>query len=366
MQPVPILYMTDDLDIGGAEQVMFTLVESLPKHKYRPIVCSLENGPLVQRLIQKNLKIVILPKKRPYDMMFLLKLIHLIRKERIKIIHSHSLISSVYGWIAAKSTHTPLVITLHGKSLFNLKRGNNLFPFLAKHCSKVICVSKDLEKEMKRRGLSTKKLVVIYNGINLEKFYKRKPTNNLKKELDFNPSDLIVGSVGTLRAVKNYDCLLESVPQVLNKFPNTKFILVGDGPLKNILQKKAETLGISNSVIFLGQRNDIPRILSIFDLFVLPSVTEGISIALLEAMATELPVVATCVGGNPEVVLDNKTGLLIPPKDPDKLAKAIISLLGDKDKRLTMGKEGRKRVEKRFSIQTMVKQYGELYRSLLG
>jgi len=344
---------------------MATLTDLLPNDRYKPIVCSLEDGPLAPRLSQKGIKVIILPKKRPYDLTFLGKLIYLIRKEKVRLIHSHSLISSIYGWIAAGVTRVPLVITLHGKSLFNLKHGGTLFPRLARRCAKVICVSDSLCKEVEHLGLPSEGLVTIHNGIDIKRFDNLCNNNELRKELRLGSSTPIVGSVGVLRKVKRYDQLLESVPLVLREFPMVKFILVGDGPRKENLQRKSEALGISNSVIFLGQRDDIPRILSIFDIFVISSATEGISIAILEAMALSKPVIATNVGGNPEVVEHGKTGLLIPPEQPRALARAIIELLKDERKREMMGRQGRIRAKQMFFIDAFLQKHLELYGRVL-
>jgi len=367
MRPTSILHLIDDLNLGGAERVMATLVNLLPRQRFYPIVCSLENGIVADQLRKKGIEVIILPKCRAYDFVFLVKLIRLIRKKRIRLIHAHLLISHIYGWLASRLTRIPMIITIHGKSFMDWKHGNKVFRFVAKHSNKIITVSNNIKAEViKRLTLSTDNFICIYNGVDLSKFQHKTSSETLKRNLNINSSDLIVGSVGGLRPVKDYPCLLKSIPIVLKEFPKTKFIIVGDGPLRNSLQSITRSLRLENNVLFLGWREDISELLTIFDIFVLSSKTEGISISILEAMASGLPVVATNVGGNPEVIEDGKTGFLVPQADSQSLAKAIIKLLKDGHLRKTMGKNARKKAEEKFSLQVSVDKHIEVYDRLLG
>lgn len=361
-----MLHLIDDLNLGGAERVMATLVDSLPKDKYRTIVCALEDGPVSRELRQKGIEVIILPKSRPYDIIFLLKLLHLISKEKVKLIHSHLLITDIYGWLAAKLSRIPIVITIHGKSLLNWKHGNRVFRFVAKRSNKIITVSNSIKDEIvKKLTLPLDNFITIYNGIDLSRFRDMTQDLTLKRHINIEPTSLMVGSIGGLRPVKDYGTLLESMPIVIQEFPEAKFVIVGDGPLKESLELKVKSSKLEKNVTFLGWRRDIPQILSDFDIFVLSSLTEGISISILEAMAMGKPVVATDVGGNPEVVEDDKTGFLAPQGDFQGLANAIIKLLKDKELREAMGRSGRRRVEEKFSLQTFVDKHIQVYDRLV-
>ncbi len=361
------MHLIDDLNLGGAEQVMATLVDLLPKQRYYPIVCSLENGMVADQLKKNGIEVMILPKHRPYDLIFLLKLVWLIRKSKIKLIHSNLLISNIYGWMAARLSRIPMVITIHGKSFMHWKYGNKVFRFVAKHSNKIIAVSNNIKEEViKRLTLPTDNFISIYNGVDLGRFQHKTSSETLKVSLNINSSDPIVGSVGGLRPVKDYQSLLKSFPIVLRKFPKTKFILVGDGPLKKSLKLEVKSLKLENNVLFLGWRTDIPELLAIFDIFALSSKTEGISISILEAMASRLPVIATNVGGNQEVVEDGKTGFLVSQGDFQSLANAIIKLLKDKQLREAMGINSKRRVEEKFSLRTFIDKHIEVYDTLLS
>jgi len=268
--------------------------------------------------------------------------------------------------MAARLCRIPVIITIHGKSFMHWKHGNKVFRFVAKHSNKIIAVSNNIKEEViKRLALSADNFISIYNGVDLNRFQHKTSSETLRGSLNINSSDPIVGSVGGLRPVKDYQCLLKSVPIILKEFPKTKFILVGDGPLKESLKFKVKSLKLENNVLFLGWRTDIPELLAIFDIFALSSKTEGISISILEAMASRLPVIATNVGGNQEVVEDGKTGFLVPQGDFHSLANAIIKLLKGKQLREAMGVNGKRRVEEKFSLKTFIDKHIEVYDGLI-
>jgi glycosyltransferase involved in cell wall biosynthesis len=181
--------------------------------------------------------------------------------------------------------------------------------------------------------------------------------------LELDP--LYIGTVGNLRPVKNQILLLQAAHQVCATHPQVRVIIIGDGPLREQLACTAEALGIQKQVRFLGARADIPELLNALDIFVLPSLSEGLPMSVLEAMACGLPVVATRVGGLPEVVVHEHTGLLVASQDAQQLAAALNRLVQQEDTRLSLGRQGRTRVMKHFSVQRMVSTYESLYHSLL-
>ena len=366
MEPVRILHLNDGLDFGGAEEVMYSLSVALPKEKYIPIVCSFENGPMADRLKEKGIEIVIMKKRSPYDPSLILRLALFIKRKHIRLIHTHLLRSHLYGWIAAKLVGIPIIITIHGKCILYRRHGRSIFPFIANHSNRVICVSNNMRDEIvKELKLSTSNLITIYNGVNFERFSKTKQNADLRKDLNIGLFDPIMGSVGSLRQVKDYPRLLQSAAIVLKEFPEAKFIIVGDGPLKKSLKFRVKCLKLEKNLFFLGWRTDIPALLSLFDVFVLSSLDEGISISILEAMTSSKPVVATNVGGNPEIVEEGKTGFLVPPEKPAKLAEAIIKLLRNKELREIMGRNGKKRVEEKFSLEIFLSKYLKIYDELI-
>src|SRR5207244_4140922 len=206
------------------------------------------------------------------------------------------------------------------------------------------------------------KFATVHSGIDLARFRSVQVDPAVKrKELGLPPDGVIVGTVGRLVPIKGLEWLLKAAPQVLAQFPQACFVIIGDGPLLSELKELASELGISPRVVFLGTRHDIPECLTALDLFVLPSLNEGMGRALVEAMAVGCPVVATCVGGIPDVVTDGATGLLVPPRDDRALADAILTLLRDRRLLAAYGEAAQRRVDERFDIETMVRSIERLY-----
>jgi glycosyltransferase involved in cell wall biosynthesis len=204
---------------------------------------------------------------------------------------------------------------------------------------------------------------LVYNGIDVDEMSAaRQERQDARRELGLGPDDRAVISVGRLSREKDYATLLRA----LAALPGPRLFLVGHGPARGELEALAAELGLGQRVAFLGERNDVPRLLAACDLFALSSLTEGISMALLEAMAGGLPVAATAVGGTPELVIPGETGLLAPPGDPAALAQAMGALLGDVERAKALGAAGATRVAERFSLEAMAKAYAELYRLSLG
>ena len=215
-------------------------------------------------------------------------------------------------------------------------------------------------------GIKPEKIFVIANGIELS----RQPLNDsdraaLANELGLPPGGLLALSVGRLTEQKGHTYLLDAIPAILEQFPETVFAIAGDGPLRRELEATAERLGISRSVRFLGTRADVPELLQMADIFVLPSLWEGLPIALLEAMGAGLPVIATQVEGVEEIIVDGENGLLLPPADAESLKIAMLRLLAQPDLRVNLGSAGRALVEDAFSLDQMGKRYEDLFLSLL-
>jgi len=207
---------------------------------------------------------------------------------------------------------------------------------------------------------------VIHNGISLEPFrYSTTRRNRSRRALGIPESAILLGSVGRLDPVKNIEVIIEASARLQNLIPDLRVILVGEGPSQEQLARKVAMLGLKEKTIFLGLRNDISDLLAAVDIYICSSTTEGISLSVLEAMATERAVIATAVGGNLEVIQDRKTGILIKPGDPEVLAAAIIELSLDAGERSAIGQRARREVEANFSLQRMIKDYDKVYTSIL-
>jgi len=333
---------------------------------FEPLVIAFDDGELRKELVGLGIKLIILKKGEGLHLRFLYQLLARFRQLKPDLVHCRNASPVViYGGIAAKVSSLPLVVSVHGHSCllendYRLKAWYKIQNF----SNKVITVSGSIKRELiVAGGVNPGKITVIHNGIDLA-WAKPELREQKRRELGLNGSKLIIGCVGNLKPVKGHEYLIRAVPLVLSEFPDARFILVGDGPLRNELELLASRLNVKDSVIFLGNRMDVHELMPVFDVFALPSLSEGLCNVLLEAMLAEKPVVATNVGGNPEVVEDGKTGILVHAREPSKLAKAIVSLLGNAGKRREMGRMGLLKVKKEFQFRKTIEEYEKIYLDL--
>jgi len=304
------------------------------------------------------------------DAWAMLALWRLLRRERPAIVHTHTSKAGVVGRLAAWLARVPVVIhTPHGHIFYGYYG-----PFL----STVVCFAERLlarltdrivtltdrgaEEHVRFHVAGTEKFTTIHSGIDLAYFRSVQVDPTVKRKgLGLPPEGPIVGTVGRLVPIKGLEWLLKAAPRVLAEFPQACFVIIGEGPLLGELKELTTELGISPHVVFLGTRHDVPECLAALDLFVLPSLNEGMGRALVEAMAVGCPVVATRVGGIPDVVADGTTGLLVPPRDDRALAEAILTFLRDRSRRAAYGEAARRHVDGRFDVETMVHSIERLY-----
>jgi glycosyltransferase involved in cell wall biosynthesis len=231
---------------------------------------------------------------------------------------------------------------------------------------RIVAVSSHITRDLIHRyGISPEQVVTIRNGIEADSFVPARSPSDVLKELNVNNQDRRIGLAARMTPQKGHLVLLQALRLISQRFSNLRCLLIGDGPLRPSLERYAGELGVAGQCVFTGIRSDIADLLSVVEVVVLPSHSEGLPFVLLEAMALAKPVVATRVGGNPEVVEDGKTGLLVPPADPKAMAEAIAFLLDHPDEAACMGKRGRERVVECFGLDRMVKALEQLYLELL-
>ncbi len=298
----------------------------------------------------------------------------IIKKYNPLIVHTHSSKAGLIGRLAAKLAGAPIIVhTPHGHVFFGYfgPFKTKLFIIFEKLASRITDKIVALTNREKKDHILFKiaeedKFSVIYSGIelNILKESSSEEKQNLKKELGIPENSLIVGTAGRLVPVKGPEFLVKASKYIISKYPDTYFMFTGDGPLEQDLKRKALEMGISDNIIFLGWRDDLVKIISIYDIFVLPSLNEGMGRVLVEAMALGKSIVASNVGGIPDLVIHGKNGFLVPPKNPKELAKYIQVLLEDKDKREKMGLAG-KEMAYNFTSERMVEKIANLYKKLL-
>jgi len=364
-----ILHLTETSEPGGSETVLAYIAKNLDPKRYRSSVCLLNEGWLSDQLKKNGVNYTVIENKRSFDPIFLSQLIRLIKREKIDLVHAHEFMMNVYGSVAARICFVPMIGTVHSRLYFTEKKRRILAYKLAMAlCSRMVTVCEDLKmyiyEKLKLRNRN--KILTIYNGIDLKKYAVKYPHVEFCSQIAIPPGTLVGGTVGSLFEVKGIPYLLEAVREVVSKFPNFRLLIAGEGDQESVLKQKTLSLGLQETVNFLGFRNDIPELLNLFDIYICSSISEGLSLSILEAMAAGKPVIGTEVGGNPDLVIPGKNGFLVPPGDPYALAEKILILLKDKNLRESMGRAGKKIAEDKFSLEKMVEDYQNLYEKLLA
>ena len=355
---INVIQIVLSLECGGLEKMVIDLASRLNNEKFNNIICCLDNfGNLADQARDKNIEVIMVKRRPGADFLLPLRLAYILKKKKANIVHTHNPTPLFYGTLAAWLARVPVLInTRHGRERRIRKR------FIWAMNDGIVAISEDAKRELiKSNKLNSEKIRIIYNGTDIDRYSCKKNGSIIKKSLNISPSDFIVGTVARLSPEKDQITLLKAFSKIVELGYAVKLVIAGDGVLRVELENFCKDLNIADNVLFLGFREDIPEIVNIFDVFVLSSVTEGISLTLLEAMAEKKPIVATNVGGNPEVVIDGLTGFLVPSKNPDAMSEAVIKLLLDKELAARMGEEGGGRVEKKFSLSRMSTEYGKLY-----
>lgn len=362
-----VVHVVNSLAVGGLENGVVNLVNTTAARFRHVIVCMTADGPLHGRL-RPEVEVVLLGKRPGQDPWALLRLVRLLRHLRPLIVHSRNW-PAVDAIPAARVARVPLVVHgEHGREVADPEgrdlRRNRIRRALAPLVHHFVTVSADLRRWLiEDVRVPAAKVTAIHNGVDLSRFGRAgKLESRMRLSLPADAS--IVGTVGRLDPVKDQAGLIRAFAQVRAQHPAALLVVAGDGPCRAELERVAAGLGQRDHVRLLGNRDDIPTVMSALDVFVLPSIAEGISNTILEAMATGLPVVATRVGGNPELVEEGVGGALVPRSDPDALAAAIAAYTGDAELRRRHGQASRQRAIGHFSLERMAQAYANLYTAL--
>lgn len=363
--PIKVAQVIYGLKPAGLEKVVISLVSGLDRNRFEPIICCLSSHrDMVHELERQRIKTVFLNRKDNVVAPFLpFRLASIFRKEKIKIVHTHNLAGYLYGVTAAILARTPVVIhTQHGRSSPNDVLVNFIRRILSWKVNRIIAVAEILKKQLiEYSRITAEKIVTVPNGVEDRFFEGNGNKLKLRKEFGFRKDDKLVGIIARLDPVKDHKTLLYSFSKVLHRVKDSKLIIVGDGQERAPLERLARELKIENHVFFLGVRTDISTILSMLDVFTLTSEWEGMSLILIEAMASSLPIVATDVGGNPELIHNMVNGILVPPSHPNRLSEMITKVLENKVQARKMGTMGRRFFEEKYTIDKTISAYQEIY-----
>ncbi len=368
--PIRILQIIDSMMVGGAEMLLYEFTSRLDASEFKTDIAFCENGPLKEDFQKINIFPEKIEWKSRVDPFLVLRMYREIRRVKPHIVHTHLFKSDFHGRLAARLAGVPVVFsTLHScndwalNPLFGL--GYGLTTVFA---DKIIAVADEVrDYAIKYSRIQSDRIITIPNAVRIEKFESIDHLGpQLRSEFGISSSTLLVGIVGRLEEPKDHENFLRAAAQIYRENANVRFLVVGDGTLRERLVALTDELGLSNVVIFTGLRKDVPAVMSALDLFVLSSRYEGLPVVVLEAMAARKPVVATRVSGVPGVVEDGKTGILVNPNDSKVLAEACLHLLADPELRTQMGTAGYERAKLNFSMDALVEKTINLYRTYLA
>jgi glycosyltransferase involved in cell wall biosynthesis len=354
---------------GGAEQMMLSLIHGLDPARHDNQVVLLKTGWLEQKTREQGVSVTIVPLNRRFDWRFVLTLCRLARRRGIDVLHSHEFAMNVYSSLVGLLTRRATVATVHGNLSYLQARfrRRQAYRLIARLAGPMVVVSEEMRGQVAARfGIDAARLRVIPNGVEAhEQLPGREEIRARREKLGLPAEAFLIGVIGSLYPVKGQMTLIEAMPQLVAADDRAHLAVVGRGDMRAALEKRTAGLGLGAHVTFTGYLENVRELLPIFDLIVVPSRYEGLSLLVLEAMAWARPVIATQVGGNPEAIVDGESGLLTPPDDPPVLADACLRVMRDPAFAARLGEAARRRVQERFTLERMVAAYEDLYQRQL-
>lgn len=365
-----ILHAIRQGKVGGGETHVLDLVKELNKDKYVSVILSFTEGPMVERLKADGFKTYVVHTEKPFDIKVWKEVKRIIEDEEINLVHAHGTRANSNTFYSAKKLNIPLIYTVHGWSFHPdqnriIKIVRTMSErFLVNTANKTICVSQSNLNEG-RNKFPMKDAVVIENGINQLKFNPNQKYKNVRAEFGIDDKTVLVGYIARITRQKAPLTFLKAIAN-LSYINGLKFLIIGDGDLKTEMQTLAEELQLKDSVIFDDFRDDIPAVLNAIDIFCLPSLWEGLPIALLEAMAMEKAIIATSIDGITDLITHMENGLLVPPLDVKELSETIDKLASNDELRNRLGIRAGLTVKRKFNIDQMTREIEKIYEDVIS
>ncbi|WP_031386105.1 glycosyltransferase family 4 protein [Desulfonatronum thiodismutans] len=369
-----ILHLRSSNGIYGAEGVILTLVRMQSNLGIDSIVLGIRNAKnphveFIEKGVDEGLDGRSVDCKFALDLNAIHSIRNILQRESVDILHCHDYKANVFGLLASIGLKIKRVTTNHlwtGET-FSLRLYEFFDGFFANFFNKVVAVSDAIAADAARFCISQQKVTTIYNGIDTDVYHPcTVPCSSLRNKFSFLPEYFILGMVGRLARQKGHVYLFQALQEIIPIHPNLRLVIAGDGPLRGELEQQITAAGLETTVIFCGIQTSMPEFYTMLDIFVLPSIDEGLPLVLLEAMSMQKPVIATDVGAVSRVIATDSNGLLVPSKDTKALVSAILQLMNNPKKSKMLAQNARLTVEERFSSRAMARNYEKLYHEVLG
>jgi glycosyltransferase involved in cell wall biosynthesis len=371
MNTINVLHIIQNSKRGGVQLQLLNLVKAYDRSLIRPTVCCLSYQEDVGRLMEQHgIDFVALNVRKHYRFSpwTILALYRLMKEKHIHVVRAHKYSSSMYGRIAAWLARVPVVITsVHGNYRKDLRHERRIAnKLLAKITDRIVAMSESIRQDIiTYDNIDPAKVVIIRNGVDTVLFSPEATPSDLREELGLKDDETVIGFAGRLVPAKGLAHLIGAFDGLRTETGQVKLLIVGCGQLMEPLKKMTHEKGLSNDIIFLGERTDIPQLLGVMDIFVMPSIAEGLPNALLEAMAAAKPVVVTSAGGMAEIIQNGINGLVVPVADEAALLKGLKNLVKNRSFAQALGAAARQTIEKAYSIKTTARAWEDLYVGLL-
>jgi L-malate glycosyltransferase len=360
-----VAHLVEDMKVGGIEKVIAAIALGLDKRRYTvEIWCLARGGAVAEWVAKEGVQVRIFSWQSYHNPLNIIRLAMRLREFQIDIVHTHGYYAGTFGRLAAITAGISLVFAhVHTSDLTFSMRHRLIEKGLSFFTRKIICISQHVKGFVEsQEGIRPERTALVYNGTG--RLFEAAGNDPLEGTEKLTDDDFVIVSVGSLVKNKGHHVLMEAVRMLCPEKPAIKVLIAGDGPQRSALQDFVDRCGLSSTVMFVGVVKDVRQVLGAADIFVLPTVhREGLSLAVLEAMQHGLPVIASRIGGVPELVDDGATGILVTPNDPHNLAQAISTLAHDNKLRRLMGESGRKKIDRLFRVERMVAQIESLYES---
>lgn len=373
LDKIKVLHIIASRVLGGAERVLLTLSRKIDREKFDLVLGIFVNqrkstDPLWKEAEKLDLPLEPIRIKNRYGLLQILDLFRIMRKHHPDIIHTHGYKTNILGFLVAKLFGMPIVTTVHG--LYPSKRKTELFVnlslILLRHFDIIIVVSDQIKATLKNKKIPLEKMTTISNVPPIRNKESSSNVNAFREEIGISSDAKLIGFVGRLEHVKGCAQLIQAISQLADSHSDYYFVIVGEGPERESLERQVRELDLEKQIYFCGFRDDVKYVFQSLDLYVLPSLNEGVPLALLEAMLHGVPVVATRVGGVPEVIQDRVNGILVPPNDPGALIKNILESLSNQDETAVRVLEAKRTISREYNVKNWIGKIENIYTKLVA